>query len=179
MSSSLLHASSLYIACRSSHYQHMYTVWKNGISWTNMMTSLQLLNSSTTTDRVLVAMSYMEETLLKYAELRSSIISLVRHLQQEHCASVEVHEFLISPDHVQQYPFDSLPCGTLFDIYQVAHSILRQKPVILSYKDGKSRLRTQSLHFDPYTTSLLPFMCVSSSTLICLTSQFQPLSFMR
>ena len=130
----------------------MCTVWKNDISWTNdddITAVVELLDNNR---QVSVAMSYMEETRLKFAELHASTITIVRHPQQEHCASVEVCEFLIFLDHVQQYPFDNLPCSTLFDIYQVARSILRQKPVILIVIKMAlySRLKTQSLHFEPY-----------------------------
>ena len=164
LSSRFLHVLLLSIAykfslvCRSSHYQRMCTVWKNSISWTNdddITTVVELLDNN----QVLVAMSYMEETRLKFAELRGFIITIVRHLQQEHCTSVEVCEFLISLYHVQQYHFDNLPCSTLFDIYQVARSILCQKPVILSYKDGTSRLKTQSLHFEPYHLLTTSYVC--------------------
>ena len=47
-------------------------------------------------------------------------------------------------------PLITYPAVHLFDIYQVARSILHQKPVVLSYKDGESRLKTQSLYFEPY-----------------------------
>ena len=40
--------------------------------------------------------------------------------------------------------------GNFFEINDVAHSILRQKEVVLSYKDGCHSLETQSLHFEPY-----------------------------
>ena len=61
----------------------MCTVWRNGISWTNdddITAVVELLNNNR---QVLVAMSYMEESRVKFAKLRGSIITLVRHLQQE------------------------------------------------------------------------------------------------
>ena len=129
--------------------QRMCTIWRNGISWRsddNITTALELLDNNRL---LLLAMSYNEDSQVKFAKLCSSLIFLVRHLQQEHCSQVEVHEFLISPDYVQQYPFDNLPDTALFDIYHVARSILCRKPIILS-NDGQNHLDTQSLYFEPY-----------------------------
>ena len=61
---------------------------------------------------------------MEHAKLHSALISLVRQLQQEHCSSLEVREFLISPGLVRQYSFDSLPDTALFAIKHVAMSIL-------------------------------------------------------
>ena len=131
--------------------QRRCTVWKNGISWTdsdNITTLIELLDNNR---RVLVAMSCSKDRPMEHAELRSSLISLIHCLHQEHCPSVEVYECLISPSLVQQYPLNALPDTDLFDIQDVAKSILRQKPFISSQSECCiGRLPTQSLPLEPY-----------------------------
>ena len=63
---------------------------------------------------------------------------------------MEVREYLISPDLVRQYPLNDLPDTSLFDMYNVARSILCRKPIVLSYKDGRGSLETSSLPLEPY-----------------------------
>ena len=131
--------------------QRRCTVWKNGISWTdsdNITTLIELLDNNR---RVLVAMSCSKDRPKEHAELRSSLISMVHRLHQEHCPSVVVYECLISPSLVQQYPLNALPDTDLFDIQDVAKSILRQKPFISSQSECCiGRLPTQSLPLEPY-----------------------------
>ena len=131
--------------------QRRCTVWKNGISWTdsdNITTLIELLDNNR---RVLVAMSSSKDRPMEHAKLRSSLINLVHRLHQEHCPSVEVYECLISPSLVQQYPFNDLPDTDLFDIQDVAESILCRKPFISSQNENCiGRLPTQSLPLEPY-----------------------------
>ena len=131
--------------------QRRCTVWKNGISWTdsdNITTLIELLDNNR---RVLVAMSCSKDRPMEHAKLRSSLISLVHRLHQEHCPSVEVYECLISPSLVQQYPFNDLPDTDLFDIQDVAESILCRKLFISSQSECCiGRLPTQSLPLEPY-----------------------------
>ena len=131
--------------------QRRCTVWKNGISWTdsdNITTLIELLDNNR---RVLVAMSCSKDRPMEHAKLRSSFIGLVHHLHQEHCPSVEVYECLISPSLFQQYPFNDLPDTDLFDIQDVAESILCRKPFISSQNENCiGCLPTQSLPLEPY-----------------------------
>ena len=131
--------------------QRRCIVWKNGISWTdsdNITTLIELLDNNR---RVLVAMSCSKDRPMKYAKLRSSLINLVHCLHQEHCPSLEVYECLISPSLVQQYPFNDLPDTELFDIQDVAVSILCRKLFIRSQSECCiGRLPTQSLPLEPY-----------------------------
>ena len=99
---------------------------------------------------VLVVMSCDDSTPIEHAELHSSLIGLVRHLQQQYCPRLNVCEFLISPDLIQRYPLDNLPDSDLFDIHHVARSMLLHKKVVPSYKDGHGFFRVQSLPFEPY-----------------------------
>ena len=91
------------------------------------------------------------EDRLEHAKLHSALISLVRQLQQEHCSSLKVCEFLVSPDLVRQYPFDSLPNTDLFAIKHVAMSSLLHKPTISNQSNEFiNHLSTQSLPLEPY-----------------------------
>ena len=125
-------------------------VWRNGIFWRNyddITTVIELLDNNRC---VLVAMSCNDSTPIEHAELRSSLIGLVRHLQQQYCPRLNVREFLISPDLIQRYPLDNLPDSDLFDIHHVAQCVLLRKSVVPSYQDGRSFFRVQSLPFEPY-----------------------------
>ena len=130
--------------------QRICTVWKNGIFWRNydnITTVIELLDNNRW---VLVAMSCDDSTPIEHAELRSSLIGLVRHLQQQYCPCLNVREFLISPYLIQRYPLDNLPDSDLFDIHHVAQCVLLRKSVVPSYKDGCGFFRVQSLPFEPY-----------------------------
>ena len=130
--------------------QRICTVWKNGIFWRNydnITTVIELLDNNRW---VLVAMSCDDSTPIEHAELRSSLIALVRHLQQQYCPRLNVREFLISPDLIKRYPLDNLLDSDLFDIYHVAQCVLLRKSVVPSYKDGRGFFRVQSLPFEPY-----------------------------
>ena len=131
--------------------QRRCTFWKNGISWTDSDNITMLIELLDYNRRVLVAMSCSKDRPMKYAKLRSSLISLIHRLHQEHCPSVEVYECLISPSLVQQYPFNDLPDTDLFDIQDVAVSILCRKLFIPSQSECCiGRLPTQSLPLEPY-----------------------------
>ena len=131
--------------------QRRCTFWKNGISWTDSDNITMLIELLDYNRRVLVAMSCSKDRPMKYAKLRSSLISLVHCLHQEHCPSVEVYECLISPSLVQQYPFNDLPDTDLFDIQDIAVSILCRKLFIPSQSECCiGRLPTHSLPLEPY-----------------------------
>ena len=131
-----------------SGLQRKCTVWRNGIFWrddNNTCTVIELLDNNRC---VMVAMSYT--STVEYAKLRGSLIALIRRLLHKHSPAPEVCEFLISPDLVCQYPIDTFPDTDLFDMCDVARSILQRKPVVLSHGDGRGHLETQSLPFEPY-----------------------------
>ena len=133
-----------------SGLQRMCIVWRNGISWSDdddITVVVELLDNNRW---VMVAMSCDKDSPVKHAKLRSSLISLVRHLQQERCPSLRLYECLISPELVQRYPFKEIAHTDLFDIHHVARSILLKKKAVRSYKDGCGRLSAQSLPFEPY-----------------------------
>ena len=131
-----------------SGLQRKCAIWRNGIFWrddNNTCTVIELLDNNRC---VMVAMSYTGT--VEYAKLRGSLIALIRRLLHKHSPAPEVCEFLISPDLVRQYPIDTFPDTDLFDMCDVARSILQRKPVILSHGDGRGHLKTQSLPFEPY-----------------------------
>ena len=110
-------------SCSVSGLQRICKIWKNGIFWrnsNNIKTVIELLDKNRC---VLVAMSCDDTSPIEHAELRSSLIGLVRHLQQQHCPRLNVCEFLISPDLIQRYPLDKLPDSKLFDISASNRSI--------------------------------------------------------
>ena len=131
--------------------QRICNIWKNGISWTdsdNITTLIELLDNNRW---VLVAMSCSKDRPMEHAKLRSSLISLVHCLHQEHCPKVEVCECLVSPDLIQRYPLDSLPDSDLFCIEDIAVSILQRKPSVLSQDEFcTGPLPTLSLPLEPY-----------------------------
>ena len=106
----------------------MCRVWKNGIFWRNydnITTVIELLDNNRC---VLVAMSCDDSTPVEHAELRSSLIALVRHLQQQYCPRLNVCEFLISPDLIQRYPLDNLPDSNLFGIHHLGGPLPSTQP---------------------------------------------------
>ena len=126
------------------------TVWRNGIFWRNLdkiTTVIELLDNNRC---VLVAMSYDVTSLVEHAELRSSLIALVCHLQQQYCPRLNLCEFLISPDLIQRYPLDNLPDSDLFDIHHVSQCMLFHKKGVPSFKDGRGYLTVEALPFEPY-----------------------------
>ena len=131
--------------------QRRCTVWKNGISWRdadNITTVVELIDKNRW---VLVAMSCSKDRPVEHAKLRSELISLVRSLHQERCSTLTVCECLVSSNLIQKYPLEALPDADLFDLHDVAVSILLQKPSILSQdKDCIGQLSTQSLPLEPY-----------------------------
>ena len=141
-----------------SGLQRKCTIWRNGIFWrdnNNTCTVIELLDNNRC---VMAAMSYT--CTIEYAKLRGSLIALIRRLLHKHSPAPEVCEFLISPDLVRQYPIDTIPDTDLFDMCDVARSILQRKPVVLSHGDGHSRLESlQSLPFEPYHLLAPSYVC--------------------
>ena len=156
LSSRFLHVLLLSVAYKfplaSQGLHRMCRVWRNGIFWRNyddITTVIELVDNNRC---VLVAMSCDDTSPVEHAELRSSLIGLVRDLQQQYCPRLNdyVCEFLISPDLIQRYPLDNLPDSDLFDIHHVARSMLLHKKVVPSYTDSSGRLPLTSLPFEPY-----------------------------
>ena len=154
LSSRFLHVLLLSVAYKfplaSQGLNRMCRVWRNGIFWRNYDDITTVIELHDNNRCVLVAMSCDDTSPVEHAELRSSLIGLVRHLQQQYCPHLNVCEFLISPDLIQRYPLDNLPDSDLFDIHHVARSMLLHKKVVPSYTDSSGRLPLTSLPFEPY-----------------------------
>ena len=133
-----------------SGLQRICKVWKSGIFWrttNDIITVIELIDKNRC---VLVAMSCDDTSPIEHAKLRSSVIGLVRHLQQQYSSCLNVCEFLISPNVIQRYPLDNLPDSDLFDIHNVARSMLLHEKGVPSYKDGRGFLTIEALPFEPY-----------------------------
>ena len=158
--------------------QRRCTVWKNGISWRdadNITTVVELIDKNRW---VLVAMSCSKDRPVEHAKLRSELIGLVRNLHQERCSTLTVCECLVSPNLIQKYPLKALPDADLFDLHDVAVSVLLRKPSILSQdKDCIGQLSTQSLPFEPYHLISPSSVCHLFNS--NMTSQFHTLSFRK
>ena len=133
-----------------SGLQRTCKIWRNGIFWSNLDNITMVIELLDKNRCVLVAMSCDDTSPIEHAELRSSLIVLVRHLQQQYCPRLNVCEFLISPDLIQQYPLDNLPDSDLLDIHHVARSMLLHKKGVPSYKDERGFLTIEALPFEPY-----------------------------
>ena len=136
----------------TSPFQRRCTVWRNGISWSdsdNITSFVELINNN---QWVLVAMSCSKDRPVEHAKLRSSLISLVHRLHQKQSPNLKVCDYLISPSQVHKYPFNDLPSKNLFDIQDIAMSILHRKPSIPSQsQECIGHLPTQSLlPLEPY-----------------------------
>ena len=128
-------------------------VWENGISWTDTNGITSVVELIRQNKMVVIAMSSIDEASMPYsmaqAELRSNLIDLVHRLRSKHCYSVKASEFLLSPSLVESYPFDLVPDKETFKLEDLARSILRKEPFVLS-TDNEGRIGTKSIGREPY-----------------------------
>ena len=142
-----------------SGLQRTCIVWRTGIFWRNLDNITTVLELVDNNRCVLVAMSCNDTSPIEHAELRSSLIALVCQLKQHHCPRLNVGEFLISSDLIQQYPLDNLSDSYLYDMHHVAQSMLLRKKCVPSYKDGRNYLTKEALPFDPYHQLSCSLVC--------------------
>ena len=112
---------------------------------------------------VVVAMSHNKDRPVEYSKHRSAVIRLVLDLQKQLAPDLDTCECLISPSLLQKWPLEELPETDLFTIKDVARSLLRHKPFVLSCKDDNYQLSIrEDLFFEPYhllsTTSVCELM---------------------
>ena len=87
----------------------------------------------------------------KVIETCSKVIQMILDLHQELCKFVEVCECLTSPSLLDCYPFTALPDNDLFDMHDVARSMLLRHEFILDRKEGRERLQTEeAVPFEPF-----------------------------
>ena len=140
-----------------SDLQRTCKIWRNGIFWSSLDNITMVIELIDKNRCVLVAMSCDDTSPAEHAELRSSLVDLVRKHQQQYCPHLNVSEFLISPNFIQQYPLDNLPDSNqfedLFPIRHIARYMLLQRTDVSSYKDRRGSLTIEtllSLLFEPY-----------------------------
>ena len=125
-------------------------VWRNGIFWrnSNVTTVIERIENNRS---MLVVMSCDDTSPVEHAKLRSSLIGLVLHLQQQHYPHLKVRDFLISPDLIREYPrgLGNLLDSDLFDMRHVARCLLLHKKGVPSI-DGHRCRSLQALPFEPY-----------------------------
>ena len=91
--------------------------------------------------------------MTKTSEAPEHLLGSTRILDfhQELCKIVEVCECLISPSLLDRYPFNALPDTDLFDMHDVARSMLLRHDFILDRKEGRERLQTEeAVPFEPF-----------------------------
>ena len=129
------------------------SVWLNGISWNNEE-GITTVGEVIQQKRWVVVTMYYNKGMtrpVEYSKHRSDVIRLVLELQKELAPDLETFECLISPSLLRKWPLDDLPESDLFPIKNVAKSVLRNKPFVLSC-DGSHELRTQdAVPFEPYS----------------------------
>ena len=140
-----------------SDLQRTCKIWRNGIFWSSLDNITMVIELIDKNRCVLVAMSCDDTSPAEHAELRSSLVDLVRKHQQQYCPHLNVSEFLISPNFIQQYPLDNLPDSNqfedLFPIRHIARYMLLERAGVSSYKDRRGCLIIESLLsllFEPY-----------------------------
>ena len=136
------------------HQQNGYTVWTNGVLWDNeegIRTVVELIDQS---QRVVMVMSHTTKSKpLECIKHRSSVIRLIRDLKEKLFPKLDVEEYLISPKHLKNWPFEDvgLPDKDLCPMKNVAKSMLLQKNYILSLKGMYGHLSTEKTMLnEPY-----------------------------
>ena len=125
-------------------------VWKNGIHWTTE-DGIQAMVQFTEENRcILFSLSWNKECAAKCLSLRSSVIALILAKKSEHCPSVDVTEYLISPSCISQIPRKHLSHLTVFELKDVARCELLRGKFVLDVNQ-KEKISPPSLLFsDPY-----------------------------
>ena len=135
----------------SKNYNRRCQIWKNGIHWLNEYGLESIVEVVEEGRSVIVLVSLRSSQPSAYAELCSSLVGTVLSIQQEVCKGVHLHESLMSQTQLQNYPWDDkMSSLALFDIKNIAQSILEKKPCVVD-RNGKEMLSLEkSLPFEPY-----------------------------
>ena len=127
----------------SPNYKRACNVWNNGISWDNDEGITTVVELVDTNRRVLLFMSKKDKTNpLNYIKQRSSVIKLIVDLQRQLSQNMTTTQYLISKALFNNSPIeDSHPPDTaLFPMKNVAESMFRHRPYILSCTDKSHEL---------------------------------------
>ena len=126
-------------------------IWMNGISWKDTMLMVEVLVEVTQQNTAVVVLlkCMQQETTeqMEFFKFRSSLIQEVRSIKSKHCSTLKTTESLILPDHIQQYPLQSVPELLLSN---VANAIANKHQSIVDPQSKKFLLLKQLLLFDPF-----------------------------
>ena len=135
----------------SKKYNRRCQIWKNGIHWLNEYGLESIVEVLEEGRCVIVLVSLGSSQPSAYAELCSSLVATVLSIQEEVCQGVQLHESLISQTQLQHYPWDDeMSSLALFDIKNIAQSILEKKPCVVDRSGREMLYLEKSLPFEPY-----------------------------
>ena len=95
-------------------------------------------------------MSSQEGLQRNMIPVRRAVINDILSIQQECCPSLQPEEFVIDPSELQHCPIDKPLNLLLFDIADIASSVISKKPGVISFTKRKGR------YVDKPLKSLLP-----------------------
>ncbi len=107
------------------------TIWSTGIMWSDncVNTLVELVNDSKC---VILLMSSHEEYKYNMISVRRAVITDILSIQQECCPSLQPKEFIIDPTQLRHYPIDNPMELLLYDIDDIAVSVLNEKDGVTS-----------------------------------------------
>ena len=120
------------------------TMWSTGIMWSSgycVDTLVELVDESKC---IILLMSSEEGLQHNMIPVRRAVITDILSIQQECCPSVEPKELVFHPSELQ-YPIDKSLSLLLFDVEDIASSVLDKKPGVTSFSESKGRFVDKSL----------------------------------
>ena len=124
-------------------------IWTKGIRWKdpNLMGEILVeVIEQNTAVVVLMKCMHNEDKDMQFLKLRSSLIREIVSIKSKHCSNLNATQFLIHPEHVQQYPIHSV---SGLPLSEVASAIVRKEPSIVASSGDFLRL-SDLLLFDPF-----------------------------
>lgn len=136
-------------SCKLSGLQRRCEVWTNGLYWRDI-SGVSTLVEVIEQNRWVVVLMYQSQGA---SSIHSAVIRMILDLWQEFCCDIEVSECLISPALLSSYPFTTLPDTELYDMGDVARSMLLHAKEVLDRKSGTNSISSEKLlHSEPYYT---------------------------
>ena len=129
----LLHLAYQYALPKTANNPHnrRCMIWTNGILWSDndgVQTLVEIVDNS---QCVLLLMSCEQGFEHNMIKLRKEVIKIILSRQKDTCPRLELEEFIIDPSQLD-YPIDKPSSLTLYDIENIALSVLRNTPFVLS-----------------------------------------------
>ena len=155
------------------------SVWKNGISWGNVIGVESLVELQPDNKAVIFLMRCRKANLAECVKHRSQTIRCIRQCAQEFCAKVETSESFMHPFLTMSYPISTISNSYLFDMRSIALVVATKSmltPFVLS-QTGKTISLHELLLFEPYAelpTSIIQELCNRNNPryVACLTNNF-------